>query len=334
MNINIYIKSFNRPYLLHRTLQSIYHFLEKFDGQIIILDDGTPQKYLDKLLILFPDIQIVKSPLYDEKEQKISENKIPLKKIPANFWRDQIAEGTEHFILLEDDMWFCQSIDFPAFKKQIVYEKMDMIRFFWLKNADLISNRKISENDFFSIVSPKLLVNNPALFDMIFRTNRLKLGSFVNRFKNINKEILKYYQLFAVAGALFSKKYYLACWEQNQENVDELSQIYQLLKNKALMRVGNTNSEILKITCKTSASFINKENLGDFFNVFEVNKMLNDSWLQNDTYNVDDFDKDIPTDWIENCFRRYGGSIKTTFEQWEKWYEAFKKSYEKIGCSL
>ena len=47
--MDIYIKSFNRPFLLHRCIASIFTFLQGFDANIIVLDDGTPQKYLVKI---------------------------------------------------------------------------------------------------------------------------------------------------------------------------------------------------------------------------------------------------------------------------------------------
>ena len=48
--MRILIKSFYRPYLLERCLKSIYEKVKNAeDLEIIILDDGTPQKYLDKI---------------------------------------------------------------------------------------------------------------------------------------------------------------------------------------------------------------------------------------------------------------------------------------------
>ena len=46
--MDIIIKSYNRPYYLHRCLQSIKeNVLGNY--KVIIVDDGTPQKYLDKI---------------------------------------------------------------------------------------------------------------------------------------------------------------------------------------------------------------------------------------------------------------------------------------------
>src|SRR5690606_12160154 len=112
--MDIYIKSFNRAYLLHRTIASIYHYLNDFDGKIIEL---------------FPDVQIIKSPYYQQKSQDISLNKVPEKVIPANFWCDEVLKGSEYFILLEDDMWFNQPINYKDFTKDVYDLKLDMIKF-------------------------------------------------------------------------------------------------------------------------------------------------------------------------------------------------------------
>lgn len=332
--MNIYIKSFNRPYLLHRTLLSIKYFLIEFDGKIIVLDDGTPDIYLSKLKEKFSDIIIVKSPFYEKKSQAIVEGKIPEKKIPANFWREIISKGTEEFILLEDDMWFCEPINFTDFQKEIQTNKMDMIRFFWLSNGKLISNNIEKKEHHFSVVEPKLFTNNAYLFNLIYRKNTLKIKNILNRFYDVENTFLKYYQYYIVAGGFFSKKYYLACWADNQEDVDEMLQIYQLLKNRGKINVGNMNKEVLKTTLKTTASTVGKTNLLPEINVFDLNKVLNEEWLKGNSYQIDDFHNDLSSEWIKTCIENNSFATGVTYEQWEQWYKNFKKSYENIGCKI
>ena len=67
--MDLLIKSFNRPYYLDRCIQSIYLNIHDNNFNIIVLDDGTPKKYLDKLLEKFPSITILKSDLYFEKSK-------------------------------------------------------------------------------------------------------------------------------------------------------------------------------------------------------------------------------------------------------------------------
>lgn len=332
--MDIYIKSFNRAYLLHRTIASIYHYLNNFNGRIVVLDDGTPQKYLDKINHLFPHVEIVKSPYYEQKSNDISLNKVPEKVIPANFWRDEVLRGSEYFILLEDDMWFTQPINYKNFVKDIYDLKMDMVKFMWLKNNVLISDGIIQTTEYFKLVDPKVLTKNYFLFDAFFRTNKWKLGSIAKRLFQHKEELLKYYQLYIVAGGIFSKRYYNACWKLDQNNVDELKQISQLLSSKIPFRTGNSNQEILKATYKTTATLISKDHLCATVDIFKINKFLNEEWLKGNSYDISDFEKDIPTEWMKKCIVNNDILNTNLFAEWEIWYKAFSLSYKKIGCDV
>ncbi|WCM42476.1 hypothetical protein MG290_02050 [Flavobacterium sp. CBA20B-1] len=327
--MDVYIKSFNRPYLLHRTIASIYHFLQHFDARIVVLDDGTPQKYLDKIVNLFPEVEVVKSPYYNQKSAAISSNIVPEKVIPANFWRDEVLKGSEYFILLEDDMWFTTQINYKEFTKNVYDSKTDMIKFRWLKNSLLISENTVAENNYFNLVQPTVFTKNVFLFDAIFRTNFLKLGSITRRLVSFDNELLKYYQLYSVAGAVFSKRYYKVCWQQNQSAVDELNQIAQLLNSGISFNVGHSKQEILKATYKTTATLMSKENLGETVDIFLVNRILNEAWYHEKTYDIDAFSSDLPSAWIENNL-----ADEALIVNWQNWYRVFKKSYTAIGCEI
>ena len=78
--ITIIIKSFNRPYYLDRCLNSIYKNVNcKFE--IKVLDDGTPEKYLEKIFDKYKDIKIIKSTQYNDKISAIEQNLLEKKKI-------------------------------------------------------------------------------------------------------------------------------------------------------------------------------------------------------------------------------------------------------------
>ncbi len=328
--MDIYIKSFNRAYLLHRTIASIYHYLNDFDGRIVVLDDGTPQKYLDKIVVLFPDVKIKKSPYYEQKSNDISLNKVPEKVIPANFWRDEVLKGSEYFILLEDDMWFTQSINYKDFTKDVYNSKMDMIKFLWLKNSKLISDKIVQKTKYFNIVQPKVLTKNPFLFDAIFRTNKFKLGSLLFRFINHKSEILKYYQLYMVAGGVFSKRYYKNAWENSVNNVDELKNISNVLYNDINYKLGNTTKEILKTTIKFTASAIQKEKFGNLLDVFKFNFILNEAWYNNQNVDYLHSTNDISDQWIKNCC----ANTNIKYKVWQQWYNQLKQNYEHMGCNF
>ena len=100
--MNILIKSYYRPHLLDRCLRSIYERVsDAKDLEIIILDDGTPQKYLDKIKQKYPEVKFKFSIYRDEKIIKIDkhlkgEAKYHDTRIQPHFWYNGTAEPPEN----------------------------------------------------------------------------------------------------------------------------------------------------------------------------------------------------------------------------------------------
>ncbi len=70
---DIFIKSFNRPYYLDRCLQSTMKYVSG-DFRIVVLDDGTPEKYLEKIKSKYPEIEIRVSNQFQFKINSIQDN--------------------------------------------------------------------------------------------------------------------------------------------------------------------------------------------------------------------------------------------------------------------
>lgn len=330
--MQVYIKSFNRAYLLDRTLASLEQMLS-FDMQkVTVLDDGTPELYLNKIQKKYPSIVIKKSPFYQEKSAALLESQPIVKKIPSQFWNACIAQGPEHFILLEDDMWFCQPWDLTLFLKEIEEQPMDMIKFFWLQNPRLIASQRLKVKQTFVVSGPKVLTENSRLFSFIFHSDHWS-SKALKKLINYNYQLLPYYQKYIVAGGYFSKKFYNTCWQTTENSVNELLQIKEVLRSQVPFAVGHTPTEVLKATYKTTASGIAKDAFGQDLDVLALNKILNDAWLADQTYDINAFQEDLPTAWIEQCVAQ-SSDASVSFDVWQNWYAQFKASYEKIGCVL
>lgn len=113
--IDIFIKSYNRTYFLDRCIKSIKKYVSG-NYQIIILDDGTPKKYLDKIQNLYPSVKIQVSENYEKKAKGVEEN-ISLGKnidsfnIPTDLWFNAVKNASEYCIITEEDVWFTQEIN-------------------------------------------------------------------------------------------------------------------------------------------------------------------------------------------------------------------------------
>lgn len=332
--MDIYIKSFNRPFLLDKCLESIKKFASDFSGKIIVMDDGTPQKYLNKIQEKYLEIQILKSQFYQEKACAIENDLEPPKNIPSQFWKEIIANGSDYFILIEDDCWFCEPIDFTDVENQMKIFNLQLVKLLWMGNEALISDKIEKETTSLVITNPELFTRNPFLFDVIYRKKTCKIDSILNRLGiPIEKNLLKYYQVYAVANAIFSKQYYLKAWETSQNKVDELAQIMQVIQiPNADLNVGHSKNEWIRTSLKTTASKQNKEYLDADFDVYSLNKILNETWFQNQ-FEAFNFDNDISNAFIQKIISQ-NNFPENTFNLWQDWYNKLKQSYENIGCKI
>src|SRR4051812_45272248 len=115
--MNLYIKSFNRPFYLERCLLTIQAFVGK-NCKITVLDDGTPARYLKKISSRFPEVCIVQSPHGEMKAQRMAEGSFveslsdeKQRKLglinSAEFWCHEIRKCQEPYVcVLEEDVWF------------------------------------------------------------------------------------------------------------------------------------------------------------------------------------------------------------------------------------
>ena len=332
--MDIFIKSFNRPFLLDKCLVSIKKFAKNFIGNIVVMDDGTPQKYLQKIQGNHPEIRIEKSDFYVEKSKAIENDLAPEKNIPSVFWKETISKGSDYFVLIEDDCWFCEPIDFSILESEMRSNNLQLVKFLWMGNEMLISNKIQKKTELLIITNPDLFTWNPFVFELIYRKKTCKIDSILNRLGvPIENNLLKYYQIYAVANAAFSKKYYLKAWETTKNKVDELAQIKQVIQiTKSELNVAHSKSEFIRTSLKTTASLQNKENLKSDFNVYSLNKILSEVWFNNQ-FEPFDFQNDISNNFLEKVISNTN-LPSNTFELWQDWYVTLKQSYKNIGCVI
>ena len=133
--MNIYIKTFNRPFYLDRCIRSIKFNIHNYD-RIIVLDDGTLRRYQDKLLELHPDVEIVRSNADDDKFKLLRAEKfdeITKRYVePSQFWVQEIEkEKGDYFFLLEDDTWVVNQLDLRAIEQNLSQHKALLLQTWW-----------------------------------------------------------------------------------------------------------------------------------------------------------------------------------------------------------
>ena len=337
--MDLLIKSFNRPYYLDRCIQSIYLNIHDKNFNIIVLDDGTPKKYLDKLLEKFPSITILKSDLYFEKSNAILNGDSNVNsKIPIDLWLSTAENASNYFLLIEDDFWFTKPIHLKKIRLNLESDKIKMLKLCWLGNPKLLPNKIHNVNDEYSIFTPNLYTTNPVLFHFIFRLHRFKIRKILTIFKIYNLDkYLEYYSIYATSGAIFNKKYFLKLWKNHKNNVDEGLQLSNALKfinrKKKLQFFGFTNSEFLRTGFLSSASNQNKKFENVNFDLFAFNKIINEAWFNNGFDAMENYPKDLNEDKIDDLLLKECHSDASSNE-WKKWVHKFKNQYLDFGCKI
>jgi len=334
--MDILIKSFNRPYYLDRCLFSIQNFLKGFDGKIIVLDDGTPQKYLDKIQANYPNVILRKSEFYSQKSEAAALKKqLRIPNVPINLWLEAAREASDHFLLLEDDIWFTSEVDFQHLKNFVSEAQTVMFKLFWLGNDKLISGKLSKKEHGFVLYQPKVYTRNPFLYHLIFKMTRFNIREIMTVLGLYSKaKDLEYYSIYSVAGAVFRKDYFLQLWKGHNNQVDEKLQLWNAvnyLNKNPLNTFGRTEKEVVKTGFVTSATNLHKE-YDVQTDMFEINAVLNEAWYAEEFDVKNNLSEDFPEDRIEYFLEKSPVSSKVA--DWKRWRTRFKEQYIAIGCNI
>lgn len=337
--MDILIKSFNRPYYLDRCIQSIYLNSQNPEFKIIVLDDGTPQKYLDKLHEKFPKIKIVKSDLYEEKSKAITVNITEINpKIPIELWINEAKKASNYFVLIEDDFWFTAPFNLKKYRLNLEADKILMLKLCWLGNSKLLPKNSISINNLYNSYNPNLFTENPFVFNLLFRFDRFKIRKILTLLKIYSEErFINYYTIYATSGAIFKKKYFVNLWKKHKNSVDEGLQLYNAVrfvnKRKKNSFFGFSNTEIMKTGFLSSATNQNKAYENIEVDMFTFNKIINEAWFIDDFDAMENYPKDLNSGKIEALLTKSNNPLATVSE-WGKWVAQFKNQYTAFGCKI
>lgn len=337
----IIIKSFNRPFYLDRCLNSI--FLQvKGKYEIKVLDDGTPQKFLEKIKIKYPNVNIVTSNQYQEKIKAIENNilkgeKIDGFSIPTDLWFNTVKDANEYLLVIEDDVWFTDFVDLDELVGQMNSLNIPLLKLGWLGNFSDDSFCSIEKiNNLITAVNPtKIFTSNKFIMDL-FMYNKYKFFTILYKLRIVdNFTKRKYWSLNSILMGLYKKEYWLAIWKDSKGKVDEKQQLRNAAawyhKNKNVI-FARTSQEVLKTTFKSSATSSYHE-YGNYFDVNRMNHILNEAWYNNDF----DARENYPNDFSDNYIKQFldkENHPDAQFDQWFHWAEKFRNQYRNLGAEV
>ncbi len=337
--IEILIKSFNRPYYLDRCIQSIEQFVSG-NYRIMVLDDGTPEKYLQKIREKYPEVEIRTSESYSNKIKAIEENlksgkEINGFEIPTKLWRNTAKDASEYFIMTEDDVWFTKEINLVELSESAKKHKTGLIKLGWLgnfKDDENIILYDINEN--ITAVKPKeLFLSNPLIMDWFFY-NKYKFFTILYRLgfaDNTTKR--KYWALNSILMGFWDKNYWLYIWKDAKGKVDEKQQlrnaaVYYRSHQKNKNFIARTKEEKMKTTFQSSATN-SYHQYGFAFDVNLFNHLINEAWYNGEFDPMQNFPKDFSIDYLVSFLKD-----KINVEEFRKWVEQFKNQYRNLGADV
>lgn len=333
---DIIIKSFNRPHYLDRCLFSIYKNITG-DFHIKIVDDGTPEKYLNKIKNKYPEVEIILTQNWTQKIEAISRNlnvgeKIDGFSIPIDDWKKVAAASTDYFIMTEDDIWFTKEININNLVKSMSQHQTSLIKIGWISNRP-IKATITKENENIQFLQPKLFTAPKLIMDAFF-DNKYMLFSSLYRLKIVdNNTKVNYWILNALLCGLYEKKYWLHVWHSLKNKVDELEQIknatqwYRKRKSNQYL-YAKLKELAMNTTFQSSATTSYHEHYNINFDVNQFNYYLNEAWFEDKLNVTEDLPHDISVEKITAILNEKNNPNATS-ENWKKWTEIFKAQYRK-----
>lgn len=328
---HLLIKSFNRPFYLDRCLQSIERFVSGY-FKVIILDDGTPQHYLDKIKEKHPHVEIRKSAQYDEKTNAIKENIISGKeidgfKIPTDLWRSAVQDAPEYVLVTEDDVWFTEPVDLQAYTAEMKKFNIDLLKLGNPRGRKINKDYKKITSTLFAENLSGIFTANAWLMDCLMY-NKWKMFSILYRFgivDNFTRD--KYWKLNSILMGLWQKEYWLYVWKDAAGRVDEKQQLRNaatwLHKRKSNPNlIANVTQNKMKTTFQSSATN-SYHKYGVDFDVNYFNHLINEAWLNGTFDPMENFPEDFSLHYFDKFLDE-----KINKEELHSWVAKFKAQYQ------
>lgn len=332
--MDIIIKSFNRPYYLDRCLNSIYKHV-KGNFKITVLDDGTPEKYLNKIKDLYPEIEIILSENHNTKSKKINNHQdINGYNIPTNLWINTVKNAKDYVLVTEDDVWFVDDLNADEAIKEMQTNTIHLTKLGWLGKKSKSSIEEVNlSKEIVSTYPQNLFTSNQLIMDLFFY-NKFKFFTILYKLGFVNNNTInKYWSLNSILMGLYHKDYWLYIWKDANEKVDELQQLRNAsvwfnLNKKNKNIIAKTKNELLRTTFSSSATN-SYHKYGIDIDMNKINQILNEAWLNDKLDANENYPNDFSEDYITSFIQE-----EVDIENWKKWVEKFKNQYRNVGAKV
>lgn len=326
--MDILIKSYYRPHLLDRCLRSIYNNVKNIDQiNVTVLDDGTPQKYIDKISTKYPNVKFKFSKYREEKIIKIKNHIDGIEnyydtRIPTDLWYDAISQSSDILIITEDDVWFTTVFDMQFYSEEMIKYKIQILKL----GRDVTETVNYPLTETINYHNPKYIFKSPKLYNLLLN-NSFKLRDKLTKYNLLPKywrnELWKMYD---IPMAMMRKDYLLYIWKDKYKRVVEDLQLANAVgwdvKTKGKTKYTLLKNRAMDFTARSSASF-NSFNIEENFDLIRLNFILNELWFNDEFDEFENYPNDFSVDYIYSILK--DKENKEFADKWKKWTESLEK---------
>jgi hypothetical protein len=269
--MNIYIKSFNRPFYLDRCIRSIKFNVTGYD-KIIVLDDGTLSVYLSRISQLYPDVEIRSSGADDGKIKLLRQERFDeiAAKYPSAtaFWVREIAnDKNDYCMVVEDDVWVVRRLNLTALLPELVQNQAVICKFWWGSTQHQITAQKACAG-----------------------------GPVLEYFEAAYDQLEDAYSIWIVAFAVFRRDYWINSVSAARRLADERSQLIaasEFAAKHPTVRYAKTQVRTIfqgwMLPARSTPEYYDKGLIQHLYM-----DALNDAWLAGQIAPTDGFPFDFP----------------------------------------
>jgi len=328
---NVYIKSCNRSAYLDRCIRSVKAHAQEA-GEIIVLDDGTEEKYLDKISADHRDVEIRRSPHGSEKREFIKANYAEDNDLrrtvtdlgfdPCAFWVDEIKKDSgDHVLIMEEDAWFKGDLNLSRAVRNMAANNAVILKL-WLNGKQGQEEGQERGAD----------VDIRAVFDD---------GSAIDYYTPVIKEIMDVYQIFILAFSIYRRDYWLNSFDGVGHYLDEPFMLNHaleyVLKNQSEgspVKFARTGAEIVHqsgaTTCRTDSGGMGVDVKIDN-RIY--NQAMDEAWLAGKLDPMNNFPDELDDAYLADLFRdALGDEAAESWLAWRSSYDTMRgRIAEKTG---
>jgi hypothetical protein len=307
---NIYVKSSSRAYCLDRCIRSLKANVKGYD-QIIILDDGTSEKYLQKIVAEHPDVKLTVSPRAAGRQGS------PAALDPARFWTSEIQKDTHDYsFILEEDTWVRSPIIVERTVRNLRLNNTVFLKLFWTGSEKISSEQDV----YFRV-----------LFDD---------GDMLEYYRVQLSSIWDVYKIFMVAQSIYRIDYWMNSFATVPTWVDEVYLLQRAVEfvqrpENQSQKVTFAKTQYEKIKHSTSStSRIDSGGTGVQMkaNHSIYNEVLNECWFRGALDSMRNYPADFSDEYLLGFFRNH--LQESEVNAWLAWKRDYNEMYKTMGCSL